>query len=155
SARSGMSEHPSNRGSSGAAVRSANCRPTPQEAPSVAVLELEPTPLDHTEGVSHPGSASWSRPLLAATVRRVRTTTVPHDQGAHMHLARINRKLAMALAVGVLAAMASASAASATPIDSVLLAPPGDVSFGNAWVAGSGATTGGDLDWNQSGTNTN
>jgi hypothetical protein len=72
-----------------------------------------------------------------------------------MHLARINRKLAMALAVGVLAAMAGASAASATPVDSVTLSPPGDVSFGNAWVASSGATTGGDFDWNQAGANTN
>lgn len=68
-----------------------------------------------------------------------------------MHLTRISR--AMATAIAVVAVMASASVASATPFDNVQI-NDGSVSFGNAWKAGTGATLPGVLDWNLVGGNT-
>lgn len=68
-----------------------------------------------------------------------------------MQLTRISRVMAMAIAV--LALMAGASAASAAPLDNVQN-NAGNVSFGNAWKAGTGATTPGVLDWNLAGGNT-
>jgi hypothetical protein len=63
-----------------------------------------------------------------------------------MLLTRITRALATAMSIGVVAAMATAAAASAAPIDPVLLSA-GNVSFGNAF-ANSDPTLAGDFDWN-------